>query len=65
MTGVAKNTIQKLTRELGEAVIQYSDNVLRNIKAQRVQCDEIWSFCYAKDKKKIRTCPTICAANRA
>lgn len=50
MTGVAKNTIQKLTRDLGEAVAQYSDNVLRNIKAQRVQCDEVWCFCYAKDK---------------
>ena len=50
MTGVAKNTIQKLTRELGEAVMQYSDNVLRNIKSQRVQCDEVWCFCYAKDK---------------
>ena len=50
MTGVAKNTIQKLTRELGEAVAQYSDNVLRNIKSPRVQCDEVWCFCYAKDK---------------
>ena len=30
--------------------MQYSNNILRNIKAQRVQCDEIWSFCYAKDK---------------
>ena len=50
ITGVAKNTIQKLTRELGEAVMQYSDNVLRNIKSQRVQCDEVWCFCYAKDK---------------
>ena len=36
--------------ELGEAVAQYSDNVLRNIKAKRVQCDEIWCFCYAKAK---------------
>jgi IS1 family transposase len=50
MTGVAKNTIQKLTRDLGEAVMQYSDNVLRKIKSQRVQCDEVWCFCYAKDK---------------
>jgi hypothetical protein len=50
MTGVAKNTIQKLTRDLGQAVTEYSDNVLRNIKAQRVQCDEIWCFCYAKEK---------------
>ena len=50
MTGVAKNTIQKLTRELGEAVQQYHDNVVRNVKSRRVQCDEIWCFCYAKDK---------------
>jgi IS1 family transposase len=50
ITGVAKNTIQKLTRELGEACLQYHDNVVRNVKAQRVQCDEIWCFCYAKDK---------------
>jgi len=50
ITGVAKNTIQKLTRELGEAVMQYQNNVLRNLKCQRVQCDEIWCFCYAKDK---------------
>lgn len=50
MTGVVKNTIQKLTHELGEAVTQYSDNVLRNIRSQWVQCDEVWCFCYAKDK---------------
>jgi IS1 family transposase len=50
ITGVAKNTIQKLTRDLGEAVLQYQDNVLRGIAASRIQCDEIWNFCYAKDK---------------
>ncbi len=50
ITGVAKNTIQKLTRELGKAVLQYHNNVVRNVKSQRVQCDEVWCFCYAKDK---------------
>jgi transposase len=50
ITGVAKNTIQRLTRELGEAVLAYHDNVVRNVKSQRIQCDEIWCFCYAKDK---------------
>ncbi len=50
ITGVAKNTIQKLTRDLGEAVLEYHDNVVRNVKSQRVQCDEVWCFCYAKDK---------------
>lgn len=50
MTGVSKNTIQKLTRDLGEAVLQFQDNALRNVQSKRIQCDEIWNFCYAKDK---------------
>jgi len=50
INGVAKNTIQKLTCDLGKAVAEYHDSVVRNVKSQRVQCDEIWCFCYAKDK---------------
>ncbi len=50
MTGVAKNTVVKLLVELGDACIQYQDRVFRGLKCKRVQCDEIWSFVYAKDK---------------
>lgn len=50
ITGVSKNTIQKLTIDLGEAVLEYQDRVLRGLTCQRVQCDEIWNFCYGKDK---------------
>jgi len=50
ITGVAKNTIQKLTRDLGSAVLEYHENVVRNVKAKRVQADEVWCFCYAKEK---------------
>jgi hypothetical protein len=50
ITGVSMNTIQKLTRDLGEAVLEFQDKVLRNLTCKRVQCDEIWNFCYAKDK---------------
>lgn len=50
ITGVSKNTIQKLTRDLGEAVLAYQDQVLRGLNCQRVQCNEIWNFCYAKDR---------------
>lgn len=50
ITGVAKNTIQKLTRDLGEAVLAYQDNVLVNLPCKRLELDEIWCFCYAKDK---------------
>jgi IS1 family transposase len=50
MTGVAKNTIVKLLAEIGEACAAYHDEKVRNVKAKRVQCDEIWSFVYSKDK---------------
>jgi IS1 family transposase len=50
ITGVSKNTIQKLTCDLGEAVLEFQDKVLRDLRCRRVQLDEVWNFCYAKDK---------------
>jgi IS1 family transposase len=50
VTGVAKNTIVKLLAELGEAVADYMDVAFRNLDLDRIECDEIWSFCYAKQK---------------
>ncbi len=50
MTGVAKNTILKLLADLGSACEQYQDKLLRDLPCVRIQCDEIWSFCYAKQK---------------
>jgi hypothetical protein len=50
VTGVPKNTIVKLLAELGEAVADYMDVAFRNLDLDRIECDEIWSFCYAKQK---------------
>src|ERR1700689_5178290 len=50
LTGASKNTIVKLLHEVAIACIRYQDKTLRNLASKRVQCDEIWSFCYAKDK---------------
>ncbi len=50
MTGVAKNTVVKLLADVGEVCAEYQDRVLRNLNCRRIQCDEIWSFCYAKQK---------------
>lgn len=50
MTGVAKNTIVKLLANLGMACAEYQDRVFKNLLCKRIQCDEIWSFCYAKEK---------------
>lgn len=50
MTGVAKNTVVKLLAELGAACDRFHDETVHNVRAKRVQCDEIWSFVYAKQK---------------
>jgi IS1 family transposase len=50
LTGAAKNTVVKLLVDLGRACTEYQDKVFRNLNCKRIQCDEIWSFCYAKDK---------------
>jgi IS1 family transposase len=47
---VSINTVAKLLVEAGEACLALHDETVRNVKASRVQCDEIWSFCYAKGK---------------
>src|SRR5215210_2321807 len=51
MTGAAKNTVARLLVEVGEACRSYQYRHLRNLTAKRVQCDEIWSFCGAKQKR--------------
>jgi len=50
MTGIAMNTIQKLLADLGTACAEYQDKAMRNLKCKHIQCDEIWQFCYAKEK---------------
>lgn len=47
---VSINTVAKLLVEAGEACLAIHDETVRGVKASRVQCDEIWSFCYAKEK---------------
>ena len=50
MTGVAKNTVVKLLVDLGKACTEYQDKALRNLTCNKIQCDEIWAFVYAKEK---------------
>jgi IS1 family transposase len=44
------DAVDKLLRDAGAACAEFHDRVVRGVKSQRVQCDEIWSFCYAKAK---------------
>ena len=47
---VSFNTVAKLLVDAGDACAEYHDEHVRDVKASRIQCDEIWSFCYAKAK---------------
>lgn len=49
---VSKNTVNKLLNDAGAACAKYHDEHVRNVKASVIQCDEIWSFIYAKQKKR-------------
>jgi IS1 family transposase len=50
MTDTAKGTVLKLLADIGQVCAEYQDRVFRNLPCKRVQCDEIWQFCYAKEK---------------
>lgn len=50
VTGCSINTVTKLLIDAGTACAAYQDAAIRNVKAERVQCDEIWSFCHSKQK---------------
>lgn len=50
MTGVAKNTIVKLIADVGQACAEYQDKVMHNLTCKLLQIDEIWCYCYSKQK---------------
>jgi IS1 family transposase len=50
MTGAAKNTVTKLLVDIGEAAADYQDGAFQLLPCEVVEVDEIWSYCYAKNK---------------
>lgn len=36
--------------DIGKACSDYQNKVFRDLSCKKIQCDEIWAFCYAKDK---------------
>jgi IS1 family transposase len=60
ITGVAKKTVMRLVVEVGTFCAQYQDRVFQNLNCERMQIDECWSFCYAKQKN---VTPDIAAKN--
>jgi IS1 family transposase len=50
IVGVSKDAVLKLIPDMGAACAAFHNAKVRGVRVQRVQCDEIWSFCYAKEK---------------
>lgn len=50
MTGASKHTISRLLIDAGKVCMAYHDQYVRGVEASRIQCDEIWTFTYAKQK---------------
>jgi IS1 family transposase len=50
LTGVAKDTVTKLLSDLGLVCSIHMDRAMRDLPCERIQCDEIWAFVYAKQK---------------
>ena len=50
LTGISRTTLIKLLEDAGQAFSEYQDRTLMNLNCKRVQVDEVWAFCYAKQK---------------
>ena len=47
---VSINTVSGLLVDAGKACAEHHDRTVRGVTSSRIQADEIWSFCYAKQK---------------
>ena len=59
VTGVNINTVTKLLIDAGETCMAFHGQAVRDVTARHIQCDEIWSFCYAKQKNAERATGAI------
>jgi IS1 family transposase len=50
ITGRSKHTVLNLLVDIGEACQKYHDANVRGLACKRLQVDEVWNFCHAKDK---------------
>ena len=53
VAGVSVITVMKLLVDAGEACERFHDETVRDIRSLRVECDEAWAFCYAKQKTRV------------
>ncbi len=59
ITNTDKKTVLRLLAKVGAACKAHHHWRVRNVQSRRVQCDEIWSFCYAKEKNVPDDCKGV------
>ena len=50
LANVSFNTVAKLLIDAGKVCADLHDEMVQGVTASRIQCDEVWSFTYAKQK---------------
>lgn len=50
MTGAAKKTVMRVLVEIGGVCANFQDKAFRKLNSKRIQVDELWAFCYCKEK---------------
>jgi IS1 family transposase len=50
ITNSSINTVVKLLCDVGMACHRYQDKHVMNLSTKTIECDEIWSFCHAKEQ---------------
>lgn len=50
LADVSYNTVGKLLVDAGKVCAELHDELVQDVTASRIQCDEVWSFTYAKQK---------------
>jgi len=54
VVGCSINTVTKMLEDAGNTCLELHDELVTRVAAKNVQCDEIWSFNYAKQKNVAR-----------
>jgi IS1 family transposase len=54
MADVSRNAVDNLLHDVGAACLDYQDSVFRNLPCKTIECDEIWTFIYAREKNVLK-----------
>jgi transposase-like protein/IS1 family transposase len=60
LTGLHRDTIMRLLILAGERCARLLDARMRNLKCNYIQCDEIWTFCFKKQRQVRKDDPAEC-----